>query len=767
MRPARSLGVSKVAQTIVGQPTVRKDAIEKVTGAALYAADLRFPGMLYGKALRSPFAHARILSIDTKAAEKLPGVIAVACGHELAALGGEAVKDMPFLARDKVRYIGEPVAAVAALDEQTAEEAVKLIKVEYEELPAVFDPVSGALPGAPLVHEHPQTYEHIGAINIVPDSNIVGRSEERQGDVERGFAESDYVFEDTFFAHTAHHGMLEPHCTVAQWGANGILTLWTPNDGPHRLRKDLSDALKIPLTQIRIIVPSLGGGFGGKGGLKLEPIAIALARKVPRHPVRVSASREEVFSATLVRHAVHVKIKTGLKKDGTLVAREVISYWDTGAYAEKGPTVAMLATATAAGPYRIPNIHLVGYCVYTNKMISGAYRGYGTPQVTWAYESQMDMIAKRLGFDAVELRLKNILHEGDKLPTGQPAHSVGIEECLRKVAAELKWGEPCKPGRGKGIACTSKNTKTPSGSAAYVTFNHDGSVNVLTSAVEIGQGAKTIFAQIAAEELGIPFERVRVSDPDTDTTPYDSSTTSSRSTFHVGNAVKSASIDVREQIVALAAMFLKCKPEDLVARNGTVDFIADPGHPIAFEKIFKHVYSAGGSILGRGSCYPATESDSGLWSAPSVFWMYGAQGAEVEVDLETGQVHVQKLVAAHDVGKAINPATCAGQIEGGVVHGMSIALMEQVMMDKGRVLNPNFRDYKLATPMDVPEVVAIIVEAAHKDGPYGAKGVGEPVVSPTAAALANAIDNAIGVRIQELPLTPERVFNAIQRAGNG
>ncbi len=753
-----------MAQVIIGHPAVRTDAVEKVTGAALYAADLDFPGMLYGKASRSPYPHARILSIDVQAARQVPGVVAIATGRDLDALGGEAVKDMPFLAMDRVRYVGEPVAAVAALDEQTAEEAVKLIKVEYEELPAVFDPVSAAQNDAPLIHENSEGYEHIGAVKILPHSNIVNFSEEKQGDVARGFAESDYVFEDTFTSHTAHHGQIEPHCAIAQWGADGKLTLWTPNDGPHRLRKDLSDALKMPLTQIRVIVPYLGGGFGGKGGLKVEPIAIALARKAPRRPVRVVLSREEVFATTLVRHAVVVKIKTGVKADGTLMAREVIGYWDTGAYAEKGPTVSMQATATAAGPYRIPNIHLVGYCVYTNKAIAGAYRGYGTPQVTWAYESQMDIIAKRLNLDPVEFRLKNIVHEGDALPTGQPGHSIGMEECLWRVAAELKWNEPCKPGHGKGIAITSKNTKTPSGSAAYVAFNQDGTANVLTSTVEIGQGAKTIFAQIAAEELGIPLEKISVSQADTDTTPFDSSTTSSRSTFHMGNAVKAASADVKQQIISLAALTLGCKPEDLVANGGAIDFAADPGHQIPFQSILKKCYGAGGSVLGRGFYYPATEKDSGMWSAPSVFWMYGAQGVEVEVDRETGQVRVLKLVAAHDVGKAINPATCAGQIEGGAVHGMSIALFEQVLMDQGRITNANFHDYKLATPMDMPEVVSIIVEAPHRDGPYGAKGVGEPVLSPTAAAIANAVERATGIRIYDLPLTPERVFSAIEKS---
>jgi carbon-monoxide dehydrogenase large subunit len=753
-----------VSLTVVGQPVARVDAVEKVTGAARYIADLRLPGMLYGRVLRSPYPHAKIVSVDVTAAKNLPGVLGVVTGLELDYLGGEAVKDMPFLARDKVRYVGEPVAAVVAVSEEVAEQALRLIRVEYEELPAVFDPVEAAQEGAPLLHENLESYQRIGVVKPIARSNIISYSEEKQGDVERGFAESDYVFEDTFRIHTVQHGAIEPHGAIAQWSPDGTVTVWTCNDGPHRLRKDLADAMRIPLTKIRVIVPYLGGGFGSKGGLKAEPLAIALAQKVPGRPVRVVLTREEVFTATLVRHAAVITVKTGVKADGTLVAREVVGYWDTGAYAEKGPTVVKQAMASAAGPYRIPHIRLVGYCVYTNKVIAGAYRGYGTPQVTWAYESQMDMIARRLGMDPLEFRLKNILREGDRMPTGQPAHSVGVEECLRRVAAELRWGEKSPPGRGKGIACTGKNTKTPSGSAAYVVLNQDGTVNVLTSTVEIGQGARTILAQIAAEELGVPVEAVSVSLPDTDATPFDASTTSSRSTFHMGNAVRAAARDIKEQLASLGALVLCCRPEDLEVGGGKVVLRGAVQRSLSYQEVLRQCYGAGGSVLGRGFYYPPAEEGSGMWSAPSVFWMYGAQGAEVEVNPETGQVRVLKLVAAHDVGKAINPVTCSGQIEGGVVHGLGVTLLEEVVMDQGRILNANFHDYKMPTAMDVPEVVPIIVEAQHRDGPYGAKGVGEPVVTPTAPAIANAVEDAVGVRIKELPLTPERVFRALQEA---
>ncbi len=750
-----------MTHSIVGQPVVRVDAVEKVRGAALYVADLDFPRMVFGRALRSPYPHARILSINVDAALKLPGVMAVVTGRDFDALGGEAVRDMPFLARDRVRYVGEPVAAVAAEDESIAEEAAGLIEVQYEELPAVFDPVAAAQPDAPLIHENLEAYHHIGIVNPVPHSNIISAYEEKYGDVEKGFAQSDHIFEDTFRMHTVQHGQIEPHGAIARWEVDGKITVWTPNDGPHRLRKDLADALGLPLTRIQVIVPYLGGGFGGKGGLKLEPLAIALAMKVSPRPVKVVMTREEVFTASLVRHAAVIKIKTGVKADGTLVAREVTGYWDTGAYAEKGPTVLKQGTTSAAGPYRIPHVRLAGYCIYTNKAIAGAYRGYGTPQVTWAYESQTDIIARRLGLDPLEFRLKNILREGDKMASGQTAHAVGLEECLKRVAAELRWHEKPPAGRGRGIACTYKNTKTPSGSGAHVILNQDGTVNVLTSTVEIGQGAKTVLTQMVADELAIPMEKILVSFPATDMTPFDASTTSSRSTFHMGNAVRLAAEDVKAQLRQLASGLWRCGIEEIAVSGGAVQLKVEPGHSLSYQALMRKCYGAGGGILGRGFYYPQSEEGGGLWSAPSVFWMYGAQGAEVEVDRETGQVKVLKLVAAHDVGKAINPATCSGQIEGGAVHGASVTVAEEVLMENGRILNANLHDYKMFTALDAPEIVPIIVEAPHREGPYGAKGIGEPVLSPSGPAIANAVEDAIGVRFRDLPLTCEKVHGAI------
>ncbi|KKM09821.1 hypothetical protein SY88_16635 [Clostridiales bacterium PH28_bin88] len=761
---------------IIGHSVKRVDALSKVTGSSVYGADVFLHGMLHGKVLRSPYAHARIVKIDISRARDLPGVRVVVTGEDLPGVkGGEAVQDMPFLAQEKVRFVGEPVAAVAAEDEETAAIALGLIKVEYEELPAVFDPVQAMEKGAPLIHEGLENYHRIPVVKPVAGTNIITVDEYTKGDVDQGFREADYIFEDTFRSHTVQHAPLEPHSAVAQIAVDGKITIWVPNDSPHRLRKDLADALHIPLTQIRVISTYIGGGFGCKGGLKVEPIAYLLAKKANGRPVKIVLSREEEFQAMLVRHATVTTIKTGIKRDGTLVAREVKVVWDTGAYAEKGPTVCRQTTATAAGPYKIPHTRLIGYCVYTNKIVAGAYRGYGTPQVAWAYESQMDMIARKLGIDPLELRLKNIIRDGDINPFGQKMSSVGVEECLHQAADAIGWGTPNvnpagaggKKRIGRGIACGSKNTKTPSGAAAVMYLNQDGTINVLTSTVEVGQGSTTIIAQIAAEVLGVPVEMINVSTPDTDFTPFDASTTSSRSTFHMGNAVKMAAEDLARQLCEIAAGVFGCSPDLLEAAGGmirpkgTIDNVDIP--PISYYALMKKKYRAGGTVTGHGFFYPEFEQE-GTFSAHSVFWMYTANAAEVEVDMQTGKVRVLRFATGLDVGKPINLQNCLQQLEGGAVHGIGTVLTEEVIFDqKGQVLNPNFHDYKIPTAMDVPEILPRIVEVPDPNGPFGAKGVGEVITTPTMAVIANAIEDAVGVRIKDLPITAEKVLQAIEQ----
>ncbi|MDR3563629.1 MAG: xanthine dehydrogenase family protein molybdopterin-binding subunit [Negativicutes bacterium] len=748
----------------VGQPVVRVDGVDKVTGAAVFGGDLLLPNLLQARVLRSPYAHARIVSIDTAAAAALPGVAAVVSGDDVVGiLGGEALKDMPFLAIGKVRYAGEPVAAVAAESLEIAEAALRLIQVEYEQLPAATALVTAMAEGAPLVHAEMAEYSHIGSVKPVAGTNICNVTELKKGDPEQGFAEADYVFTDTFRSHIVQHGQIEPHVAIAQYSQAGKLNLWGPNDGPHRLRKDLADALKMPLNKIRIRSTYVGGDFGGKGGLKAEPVAVALAMKTRHRPVKLALTREETFTATAVRHAAVITIKTGVNRDGKLVAREVECVWDTGAYAEKGPTVVNQGTAAAAGPYKIPHVRLKGYCVYTNKVPAGAYRGYGTNQTTWAFESQMDMIAERLGLDPLDIRLLNILRDNDEMPTGGPAMSMGLAECLERAAREIGWQRRATlgPNRGMGIACTVKFTKTPSGSAVFLTLNGDGSLNVLCSGVEVGQGAQTVFAQMAAEAMDIPLERITVAEPDTDTTPYDSSTTSSRATFHNGNAIILAAEDIKKQLVTLAAKLLGCGESELTAAAGRVSR-AD-GSSLTYAEVVSKGYGAGGTILGRGFYYTA----AGKWPAPSVFRMYGVNAVEVEVDPETGKINVVNAVSAHDVGTAINPVTCCQQMEGGMVQALGNALLEEVKFKEGRVLNPTFHDYQMPTALDAPSVTALLIEVPHPEGPFGAKGLGEPVLNSAAAATASAVYMATGVRFAELPLTPERVFNGLKKIKPG
>ena len=755
---------------LIGKSPIRVDAKDKVRGKATYIDDMKFPGMLYGKVLRSKYPHARILRIDTSKAEKSSGVKGVVTGMDIPFLHGESLCDEPFLAIDKVRYMGEGVAAVAAVDEETAEEALNLITVEYKELPGLFDPVEAAKPGAPLIHENLETYVHASTVNPIKGTNVCNHFQLRRGEVEKGFKESDYIFDDTFTTQMQQHCSIEPHGAICLIDNDNNITLWTNNDSPYRCRKEIASAFTIPLTKVRIIsAPYIGGNFGGKGGLKAEACAIALAWKVRNRPIKVMYTREEEFCSSLVRHPSIVQMKTGVKKDGTILAREVKIYWATGAYAEKGPTVSRFGAVSAAGPYKIPNVSIDGYCVYTNRQVAGAMRGYGGPQVCWAYESQMDIIANKLGMDPLEIRLKHVYEEGDIHTTGQKMVSEGLKECLMKVAEKMEWREkPLGKDQGRGIACMERAVKTPFGSAAFVKVNEDGSVDVLSSTTEVGQGSSTILCQIVAEELGVPLERVKKASPDTAFTPFDASTTSSRSTFHMGNAVKMAARDAREQIVKMAAELLETNPDDLVIREGNVFVKGMPGKPLPIEKILSEHYGMSGTVLGRGYYFPqVSEGPVEYFSLLMAFWLLGAHGVEVEVDRKTGEVKILKIYAAHDTGKAIHPANCVGQIQGGVSIGLGFALLEEILFKDGNVLNPSFLNYKIPSALDMPEILPILVECPHPNGPYGAKGVGETTNVPTPPAIANAIYNAVGVRIKDLPITPDKILETLKQKAVG
>jgi len=737
----------------------RIDALEKVTGTAIYTGDIEFPNLLHGKILTSPYPHARIVRIDTSRAERMEGVCAVVTGKDMPFLFGDSLVDRAPLAIDKVRFVGEPVAAVAAYSESVAEEAIQQIMVEYEPLPHVLNPIDALKPEAPVIHENLGIYKRESIVSVVPGTNICNKVEHVKGDIERGFSESDFVFEDEFRVPQLAHAALEVHVAVVRVDPDGKITIWSNTDSPYRLQSNLAKGLQLDPSSIRVIVPYLGGGFGGKGGIKLEGIVIALAKKAIGSPVKLELSRDETFASTVTSHGAVVTVKSGVTKDGRLVARHVNVVFDAGAYSEKGPSVLAMACWGGAGPYRIPNVKIEGKLVYTNKIPGDAYRGYGFFQTHFAVESQMDIIAEKLGIDPLEMRLRNILREGDISPVGQAVESCGLEECLTKVAKAIE-GETKGKHIGRGMACGYKNTKTPSSSTVLLNFKWDGTLAVLTSLVEEGQGSKHVLAKLASEELGIPLDKIKVMTSDTDITPWDASTTSSRTIFHQGNALLLASRKLIEEIKVRLAHALGHSPESITFADGK--FNVD-GKVLSFQEASKSALKTGEQIISQGMYQPNVSG--ALWANPGVFWMYAATGAVVEVDEDTGEVRVRKIVTAQDVGKALDRTLVELQLVGGALQGIGNTVYEELKFNgDGRILNPNFRDYALPSTLDIPdENVPIIVEVPHPLGPKGAKGVGEGMLIPVHAAIANAVYDAIGLRFKDFPITAEKVALELER----
>ncbi len=761
----------------VGKRIPRLDAIDKVTGHAIYGIDVELPGMLYGTTLRSPLAHGRIAHLDISEARKAPGVRAVVTGKDLPFRFGAMIQDQPFMAIERVRYVGEPVAAVAADTEYEAQEAMGKIRVEYEELPAVFDAREAAAESAPLIHPNQEEYDRSGGLKYVPGTNICVEYDYSLGDVEAGLEEADEIFEDTFEIHSVAHTPMEPHVAVARYSVErDHYTIWASVDRPYMMAKQMADALGISVNQVRYICHYVGGGFGGKSTLVAEAIAVVLARSTKGRPVKVAFSREEELTASQTRVAAHMKLKTGVKRDGTFTARRAEVFWGCGAYASAAPGVANRGVRTIFGPYRIPNLGLSSKLLYTNRELCGPYRGFGTTQVTWACEVQMDIIAEKLGMDPLDLRLKNGYVEGDTYINGQVLHSVGLRETLEKASREIGWGTVSRghsetKRRGKGIAAMIKGTLTPTDSYCVIKMNQDGSVTVLAGSPEIGGGQKTVLAQIAAEAIGVPLASISMARPDTYIMPYDTAVASSRTTYHMGNAVKMAGEEVRRKILEAAGDTLGTDPARLDLDEGKI-IEEGVGERITLRSFLAKRFGRGGAIMGEGHYNPAgsslLEALPGREGMSSIFWMFATQAAEVEVDTETGVVKVLKVAAAHDVGRAINPVGCEQQIEGSVVMGVSNTLFEAFKTEKGRILNDSLTDYKLASMLDCPETVSIIVEAVpHREGPFGAKGIGEPAASPTAPAIANAIYDAVGVRIYQLPITPEKVLAALKEKEDG
>ncbi|MCX6600833.1 MAG: xanthine dehydrogenase family protein molybdopterin-binding subunit [bacterium] len=770
----------------VGHEEIRIDGKPKITGAAQFVDDLDFgPGLLYAEIVESPLAHAEIKSIDTAKAEQMPGVVKVVSGKDFPFRFGLYMHDRFVFAQDRVRFVGEQVAAVIARDPVTAKKAAKLVKVRYRELPAILNVEDALKPHPLLIHPDLKSYKHVPWFFPQANSNIAHWRKVRKGDVEAGFKQADLVFEDTYTVPRYAHCAIETHGAVGLFDYSGRLTVWAASQSPFTQRNLFAEALA-PLglshKDVRVIAPFVGGGFGGKAGVSMEILAAALATAVQGNPVKILWSRAQEFYNTYQRQGLTAKTKIGVKKDGAIVALEQTLHWDAGAYVEYGANVVNAAGLSATGPYRIPNVKIDSCCVYTNLPPGGPYRGFGYSEFLFGLESHINETAKKLGLDPVEFRRRNAIQEGDPLTYGSKMNPNGLIECIDKAARAIEWSkkeqsENPKTVRGKGFACFWKAPAMPpnASSTAFIKFNEDGSLNVLVSAMEIGQGFQTVMAQIAAEVLTVPLSKIRVELPDTDRNPYEWQTVASHITWGTGNAVKRAAEDCREQILELVERALGQKREDLYLESETVrsrsvaDF-ALPLRDFAINGIMmKDGTYRGGPIVGRGMFMPEfssalSDAETSQGGKPNVHYTVGAAAVEIEIDKETGRVRIPRVALAVDVGKAINPGLVRDQVVGGLVQGIATALYEDMRFDaKGRLLNPNFTDYKIPTAMDVPErVIPILVEVAQPDGPYGARGVGEHTMIPAAPMIANAVENALGIRIKSMPITAEKIALAIK-----
>ena len=746
----------------------RLDGPAKVRGEPVYTADLTHPGMLYGRILRSPHAHARILGIDTAAAESHPGVVAVLTAADLRDISpyyGPLVKDIPVLATDKVRYEGDLVAAVAAETLEAATAALALIRVEYEPLPPLRTMDEALEPDAPPLHEfvseHGTNFPGYPSVDDEAKkyANVSFHYERSKGDVDEGFAASERIFEHTFeFPKIAHYSM-EPQLAVAEWRDDGI-TVWASTQHPFIIRQELAEMFHVPPERVRLVVPLVGGTYGNKNHTKLEPLAVALARKAGRR-VFLHLSLEEE-SRTVSKPAMRVRLRTGVDRDGRLLARDCLVHVDSGAYSDSGPRVTQKAGYRAPGPYRIPHLRSHAYTVYTNTVPAGAFRGMGTPQVVWAYESQMDMMAREMGWDPVEFRLKNFLKKGEEFAPGETPLDCDLKEGLLRVAKEIGWGaEAPATDCGIGLSCGIKdgggNYKI---SCARVEVDDAGGITLHEGTVEIGQGSHTAMARIAGHELGVSPTAVRVAPLDTDSTPFDMGTYASSGTTVMGLAVQKAAQAARTQLIEAARSLGKSPDATATLADGEVRLgeIAFP-----FSALVRHVRGQGGVLVGEGRQESQRDPNAPL-GARAPFWEVGWGAAKVHVDRDTGEVRVLKYVSIADAGKAINPQQCHTQEQGAFLQGLGQALFEETVYENGLMLTPDALTYRLPKISDLPDdLVNIIFENGNGAGPYGAKGLGESGILTVPSAIANAVANAVDVRITDLPLTGEKIWRALNK----
>ena len=730
---------------MVGESVPMLDSVARVTGAVDYMINLRLPNMLYGKIVRSQSPHAKLLKVDVTNAMQVPGVVAILRGEDLGenAFYGVAIKDQGVVAVDRVRYVGEPIAAIAAESLDAAEEAALLIDIEYEELPSVFDAEEAIQDGAPVLHDKFA-------------NNIFKHAKLRHGDMEAAFAEADEIFADTFTSPVAQQASLEPHVSAAQWDGEH-LTIWTASQAPFMVRKSLAEVLEISPESVRVVVPPLGGGYGGKGHIRIEPLVAATARKVNGRPVKFVLSRAEEF-VTVTKHAASITLKTGVKRDGTFTARQVTIYWNGGAYSDASPMLVPAGMVRAVGPYRIPAVHVDSYGIYTNLPPAGAYRGAMSSQTTWAYESQMDIIARKMGWDPLGFRMKNLFVSGDHFATGEELHDVHFVECL-EASAKALTPNPAPIGRGgkvgHGYGVMMKSTVATSKSQAKLRLMDDGTVMLFTSTVEMGQGGHTTMAQITAENLGVPMSAIRIVGPDTFVTPFDSTTSASRTTSMMGNAVMAACGSMKQKLFELAAPLLETPPEQLRTENG---FVVADEISISFGDILKRNNVNELDEAGEYSTSFGIDPETGQGVA-TPHWHQGAGAAEVEVDVETGRIAILRYSAASFAGRVVNPRMAQLQNDGNVIFGLGPALMEQIVYDGGQATNPNLADYAIPSMRDIPaELISICIESSEGE----MHGIGEMTLPPVAPAIANAIEDAVGVRIKDLPITAEKVLRAFK-----
>ena len=769
----------------VGKSVPRKDGPLKATGRAQYTVDLSLPGMLVGKVLRSPYPHARILSIDTSKANNLPGVKAVVTAADSLQIKHGFVEtprypaDQYPLAVDTVRHVGEDVAGVAAIDEDTAEEALSLIKVEYEPLPAVFDPEEAMKPEAPEIHpNHPKANE--------PYRNIGGKTETGWGDLEKAFNESYLIREDKYTCQMRAHGYLEPQATVAHFDYSGKLNVWTSSMGVFIKRAKLAKTLGLPYGQVRVLKTYVGGAFGGKIDLFHHEYISALLSMKCHLPVKIVYSREEVFKAARHGQPLIVQIKTGVAKDGAILGQEIRTINDSGAYHGSGVVVIFLAWGFAMAPYRVPNMKYEGYSIYTNNLVRAPQRGHGAPKMRFAAESQFDMIAEELGIDPIEFRLRNARKPGELLPNGDSVKNFGLIECITRVdhrtdfknkyATAIRERETdSKIKRGIGIGTTAYfggSLIYPNSSSVIVKLNDDASVSLITGALDVGQGCETVLCQIAAEELAVPVEEVQIYAADTETTPVDIGSWISGLTYVTGNATKKAAAQAMKKLLVVAAEELKAEVKDLATHHKEIFVNHSPDRRISYAQAIAAsiAKNRGDSVIGEGHfrtmkdepIHPSLATAKGRWTENYSSY---ATVAEVEVDTETGLVKILKATTAHDCGFPLNPTLVEGQIDGQVSMGQGHILAEELRVENGCVINPSFLEYKIPCALDMVETeyLDVITEEYKKDHHYNTKEVGEGYVSGTVAAVANAVYNATGVRLKQTPFSPNRVLEGLEQ----